>query len=382
MALTNPTIIATNMLKYFALILFATSLFINLQAQTVKFLTFDGIQRKYLEYLPSAPQPNESFPLVIGLHGLGDNIDNFKNIGMHLVGDTARFITLYPEAVPSNMGTAWNSGASYMGFVLNSNINDVGFLLKLIDTTISQYNIDTNRIYICGFSMGGFMANRMACEAGHRITAIASVAGTIGNSLNCNPVRPLPVCHFHGTNDQQVSYTANAYGMNPEDMVLFWINVNQCDSNAVFYALPDLANDNITVETYFYPSPVSNDVMLYKAIGAQHQWLYMPVNDISYTFEIWYFFRKYTKSSNAISEATFEHKKPMCYPNPAKDFIHLLNSDIYISRLVITDIQGRCLYQHENPSSTISVKFLKVGTYFIHLTTSKGKYIQKLVISL
>ncbi len=366
------------MLKITVLFVFVAFLFIYLPSQTVKFLTFDGIQRKYLEYVPSSTQPNEFFALVLCLHGLGDNIDHFKNIGMHWVGDTARFITLYPEALPSNMGTAWNSGASYMGFVLNNNINDVGFLLKLIDTTISQYNIDTNRIYVCGFSMGGFMANRMACEAGHRLTAIASVAGTIGNSLNCNPVCPLPVCHFHGTNDQQVSYTANAYGLNPEDMIMFWKNYNQCDNNVIFSTLPNTANDNITVETYLYPSPASNDVMLYKAIGAQHQWLYLPANDISYTFEIWYFFRKYTKASNSISNNTYESDKLLFYPNPAKDYIHLLNSNT--ERIAITDIQGRCLYQHENPSSTISVEFLNTGTYFIHFTTSRGKYIQKLAI--
>lgn len=300
---------------------------------------------------------------------------------MHCVGDTARFVTLYPEAVPSNMGTAWNSGASYMGVVLNNNINDVGYLLKLIDTTISQYNIDTNRIYVCGFSMGGFMANRMACEAGHRITAIASVAGTIGNSLNCNPVSPLPVCHFHGTNDQIVSYTANAYGLNPEDMIMFWKTYNQCDNNFTFYSLPNIANDSITVEKYLYHSSASNDVMFYKAIGAQHQWLYLPVNDISYTFEIWYFFRKYIKTTNSITTTTFETDKQLFYPNPANDFILLLNSNNDIKRIVITDISGRFLYQYDNPFSTISVKSLTAGAYLVHVTTSNARYSQKLIIS-
>ncbi|MBK6836570.1 MAG: hypothetical protein IPG89_20870 [Bacteroidetes bacterium] len=39
------------------------------------------------------------------------------------------------------------------------------------------------------------------------VCAIASMAGTIGTEISstCNPTRPVPVAHFHGTADQTIS---------------------------------------------------------------------------------------------------------------------------------------------------------------------------------
>jgi len=46
---------------------------------------------------------------------------------MHLLGEVDTFITIYPEAVTSPYGNAWNAGINYMGYILNENINDVDF---------------------------------------------------------------------------------------------------------------------------------------------------------------------------------------------------------------------------------------------------------------
>ena len=45
------------------------------------------------------------------------------------------------------------------------------------------------------------MAIPLATELSERIAAIAPVAGPMGIAT-CNPKRPVPVIHFHGTNDQ------------------------------------------------------------------------------------------------------------------------------------------------------------------------------------
>ena len=174
--------------------------------QTSKTMQFGGLTRQYLEYVPAIYNSSTPVPIVICLHGLGDNMNNFAGIGMNYVADTADFIVLTPQAIvdPLASATAWNSGASYMGYQLNSGVDDVGFINALIDSTMALYNIDTTRIYVTGFSMGGFMANRLACELGDRLAAIASVSGTIGTALNCTNPDPIPVCHFHGTTDSTV----------------------------------------------------------------------------------------------------------------------------------------------------------------------------------
>lgn len=354
----------------------------NLISQNLVTMNYGGQSRKFLIYLPSGYSNQNPAPIVFCLHGLGDNINNFKNIGMHLIGDTAGFITIYPEAVNSFLGTAWNSGASYMGFILNSTVDDVGFLMAIIDSLQATYNIDLPRIYFCGFSMGGFMSQRIACEKSNKIAAIASVAGTIGTSLTCNPSQPVPICHFHGTADSQVSYTANQYGMNAEDMIHFWIQNNQCDTNYTFQTYADVVNDSIQVESYYYDSQNHNsDVMFYKAIGADHQWLYPPVNDIDYTKEIWKFLRKFQLSNQNIYD--LQQKKSLIYPNPTTNKI-FLNSDYSTNCLYsveILNISGTSVKSFQiNGSNEINVSSLADGCYTIKLTSDSKIFVQKFII--
>ena len=136
-------------------------------AQTNKTINVGNKTRQYREYVASSYTGTNPVPLVICLHGLGDNMTNFSGIGMHLLSDSAQFITLYPQAENSSYGTAWNSGASFLGMTLNSNVDDIGFINALIDSTAAIYNIDLTRVYVTGFSMGGFMANRLAVNLVH-----------------------------------------------------------------------------------------------------------------------------------------------------------------------------------------------------------------------
>ena len=54
---------------------------------------------------------------------------------------------------------------------------DIFFVEALIDTIASSYNVDINRIYACGYSLGGMFSYELACKLNNEITSIASVAG-------------------------------------------------------------------------------------------------------------------------------------------------------------------------------------------------------------
>ena len=67
--------------------------------------------------------------------------------------------------------------------------------------------IDATRVYVTGMSNGGFMSHRLACEAADVFAAAAPVAGVLGiPPEDCNPSRPIPVLHVHGTADTLVPY--------------------------------------------------------------------------------------------------------------------------------------------------------------------------------
>lgn len=79
----------------------------------------------------------------------------------------------------------------------------MAFFEELIASLISQYDIDTDRVWVVGHSNGGMMAYRLACELSSRITAIGVAAGSMMID-SCSPTRPVAALHVHGDLDTVV----------------------------------------------------------------------------------------------------------------------------------------------------------------------------------
>jgi polyhydroxybutyrate depolymerase len=349
------------------------------EAQTNKTMSFEGTTREYKEYVPSIYTGTTAVPVVFCLHGLGDNMNNFSNIGMHQLAEIDNFIVITPQAMNSILGTAWNSGASMSGYVLNSNINDVGFILAILDSLDNTYNIDLSRVYACGFSMGGFMSNRLACQATDHFAAIASVSGTIGTSLNCSPWTNIPVCHFHGTIDSTVNYINNPYGSDAEDLVDYWVSFNNCDT-AIHTALPDIAADGKTVDHYYYANGDNNSsVEFYKVTGGDHEWLFAPTNDITYTLIIWDFFKKHSKAPTAINEEA-ENVNFKLYPNPTNQNFIIESKNA--QRIEVINMEGKQVLLYENPIDKIEVntKNFNSGIYLVRVFKNTSVTHKKLIV--
>jgi polyhydroxybutyrate depolymerase len=110
------------------------------------------------------------------------------------------------------------------------NRDDVGFAKALVTVISTAACIDSKRVYATGMSNGGFMAHRLACEAADVFAAIAPVAGQMGVS-NCQPSRPVPVIHFHGTADATIRYDMpqfSAEGVDVPGMMQRWADRNGC----------------------------------------------------------------------------------------------------------------------------------------------------------
>jgi polyhydroxybutyrate depolymerase len=353
--------------------------------ETTNSFTHDGITRDYITYAPGVYDGSSAVPLVIALHGLGDDMHSFTAIRMDLIADTANFIVVTPQAIVETLLTnltAWNSGVQTFGLTLNSTIDDVGFLSELIDTISANYNIDEQQIYFCGFSMGGFMAQRLACELSDKVTAIASVAGTLGSGINCSPGRSVPVCHFHGTKDGVVAYSGNQYGNDVEELINFWVTNNNCESSPVITLLPDLANDGYLITHSLYAGAEGGaDVELYRVDSADHEWLAPPpTNDIFYTDEIWKFF---LKQKVAVAESVDIEKDSIVrvFPNPSNGLIKLYNYNS-VATVYVYDDFGNLVFEtkvFENHKN-LNLKHLSAGSYFVKIKDSEGVFMEKLQI--
>ena len=84
----------------------------------------------------------------------------------------------YPRRRPSLVGNprSWNSGPETGSWAAEAGIDDVGFILELIDRWVEGGRADPQRVYVTGFSNGSAMAFRVGAELSQQVAAIAPVA--------------------------------------------------------------------------------------------------------------------------------------------------------------------------------------------------------------
>lgn len=341
----------------------------TLKAQINGSFTFGGQTRTYIIHIPASYQPPQSLPLVFVLHGFTQSAQAIQQAtGFDNLSDAENFFVVYANGV----NNAWNTNSGFPG---GSTADDVGFINALIDTMQANYNIDPGRVYSCGFSAGGFMSHRLACESTNRFAAIASVAGTMSDVAftGCTPSRAIPVMQIHGTSDAIVSYNGGIGGKGAEEVVDLWKSKNQCPVSATFTALPDTAADNSTVEQYAY-TPCSNcsEVVLLKVVSGGHQWpgatglsgLGNLNRDINASIEIWNFFKKFTAAGCTHVEETSPLPVKV-FPNPTANILYIETSAP--AECILTDLAGRVLgkTQLQAGHNSLPVSQLSPGSYLI-----------------
>lgn len=239
-------------------------------------MAFEGLQRKYIYYIPAGIKDSRNIPLVFFLHGYGAS----AQIGVDVLGpqfharaERDKAIVVYPEATSKH----WNDklGGS---FPLTDQINDVGYLSSLIDLFIKDFNADSRRVYFSGSSNGGMMTYRLSCDIPEKIRAIAPFVSTISPQVatQFTKAKPIPIIVTNGTADSIIKWNGGPVKvirtpglLSGDDNIAYWKARNGVKNKAKITHLPDIEpGDNSTVEIQHYKG--KNDVILYKIIGGAH----------------------------------------------------------------------------------------------------------------
>ena len=238
----------------------------------------NGEKRKYTVFLPQDFNPVTKHPLVLNIHGLGANRKQQEKYSrMNKVADKEGFIVIYPYGNRHY----WNTGVLKEPYITGR--DDVGFINKILDTVIQEYNVATDSIYATGLSLGGYFSHRLACEMGNRIAAIASVGGAMSDSTNnnCSNPRPIPVLQIHGTKDPIVKYNGFRRSMPVEKTVAFWAKRNSCSSSDTVL-IPDICSkDQTTASLIKFKCDSKAPVWFVKIHNGGHTW---PGTRIDYLF--------------------------------------------------------------------------------------------------
>ena len=163
----------------------------------------DFQERTY--YILEPPGLTGPVPLVVSLHGGGGNGPQTCSMegGIQELAEREGFVVACPEGVENH----WNDGRKTDRYRAHrEDIDDVGFLTAMIFEISEDYDIDLDHLYITGASNGGMMSLRMACEAGHLVTAVGAVIASLPADLRCDPTGPVSVLIMNGTEDPLVQY--------------------------------------------------------------------------------------------------------------------------------------------------------------------------------
>lgn len=374
-----------------SLILFTILFFVGLQShsQTTVSGTISHTSgtRSYQLYLPAIYDGNTPVPLVLNLHGYGSNntqqmlYGDFKGIA-----DTANFLILAPQGLNDGTGTAhWN--ASW-----GTGVDDLSFLSALIDSIASDYNINLNRVYSTGMSNGGFMSLTLAGQLSSKITAVASVTGTMSilQIPQNTVVGPMPVMQIHGTADPTVSYIGDQYFLGVDSVLNYWAAHNGCNPVPSVSAVPNInTTDGCTAELIEYTGAASGaDVVHYKITNGGHTWPGASVTigvtnqDFDASIEIWKFFSRYDKSNltSTPSIKTVDWLEIQS-PNPINDNILIQIEHTNEVLVEVYSLGGRLLHKQNGFSSIqINTKEWAYGVYVLRCQ-SEGvpTYTKKLV---
>lgn len=165
-------------------------------------------KRPYRFGLPAGADPSKPLPLVLYLHGFGAGASSFER-GLHVqdLANRKGFAFAVPDGTPNGQKQKfWNATDSCCNFE-RVDIDDVAYLRAVLDDASTKHPIDPKRVYVVGFSNGGFMAHRLACELSDRIAAIASIAGSVWDDASrCQPKEPVAVLQIHGDKDPAVAF--------------------------------------------------------------------------------------------------------------------------------------------------------------------------------
>ena len=182
----------------------------------------DGHRYRYQIYVPNDYTSQTAWPVIVSLHGNGrQGTDGIRQTGTDFAirlrenGGPFPALVVFPQAQP---GTRW--------FYPEME----ALILAELRQTIAEFRVDTMRLYLHGYSMGGTGTYRLALHKPHTFAAVIVVAGRVEDGSNysaaeieidrransflaaSNPfttlaggIKQLPIWIFHGDADTTVN---------------------------------------------------------------------------------------------------------------------------------------------------------------------------------
>lgn len=235
-------------------------------------IVINGLERRYLW-----SEPNDSSglaPVIIAFHGYGGLAQDFLiTTQLYEAARSAGFYLVYPQgAILASEGFShWNAGLPSANN--KSNIDDFSFFITLVERLTSLYPIDPNRIFLVGYSNGGFLAYALACFYSEKVNAIAAISSSMLDETyqECKPSNKVGIFSLQGAKDSTIAISGSEGVKSFNNVIDFWFTINggeriektQLDGDLIF---TQFNQDNATLSEH------------YEVRSAGHEWITLDLN--------------------------------------------------------------------------------------------------------
>jgi predicted peptidase len=153
---------------------------------------------EYGLFVPKNYDASKSYPIVMFLHGMGNNHTVYLDIYNNDIQQKNPCFVFTPKT-PVEWGD-WSSW-SWDGTGFSSLSIPTQMAIHVLDSIISKYSIDTNRLYVYGISMGGEGVFDLLHKMPNKFAAAIAICGG-GFAHWASNIANTPLWMFHGSADE------------------------------------------------------------------------------------------------------------------------------------------------------------------------------------
>ena len=220
-------------------------------------ITGNGVVNEWYEYVPDSYDPKNKAPVVFSMHGgLMNGWGQAVYSSWTQVADREGFICVFPTASENN---AWkvemtdegrrnierlaeihpefNFGKPLPADRIIDDNPDVHFIMALLKRMQQKYNIDAERVYMQGMSMGNAMTGLIARNFGEVLAAAAGSGGPSDIEIiydKTGKVKNRSGSLYVWQTRPELNGMPNDVGMNEFEYnrrnLEYWLTVNKCSS--------------------------------------------------------------------------------------------------------------------------------------------------------
>jgi poly(3-hydroxybutyrate) depolymerase len=189
--------------------------------RTQQTMMIAGATRYYLLDVPANTDNDTPLALVFGVHGFDMNNVAVIDLFNFTSRSNGRAITVLPQGEGPPPGDVPHWGDNVLQSRWTANDANYTFIQTLLTDLQDRYCVDPSRLFMTGFSMGGFFTNSLACTHHDWFRGYSPVAGGGPGSCANAAAKPAIMIH-HGTQDDIVTIDS---GESSRD---FWRQKNGC----------------------------------------------------------------------------------------------------------------------------------------------------------